>query len=196
MPQCWSIFHSSNVTMELMLAPIMEMIVVQEARHPCQQYLLEALEDLWISLWLTWMMIEFMVRGNLNHKMLEKHVDQSTYTLGGFFYANFIPFNMTTSPSYFNMIRLIGAYDQGLKPLSMYDLRTWILMEELSSTKKDIQGIRRTWSQRGVTITSDLKKTILMNILVNNSYVTIFLKFIEASHLVKDAGLIFILLGR
>ncbi|PKU76991.1 hypothetical protein MA16_Dca001597 [Dendrobium catenatum] len=51
----------------------------------------------------------------------------------------------------------------------MYDLRTWILKEELESTDKSIEEIKKTWVQTGVTIMSDgwsdIKHSSLINIL-------------------------------
>lgn len=105
--------------------------------------------------------------------------------IGRFFYENAIPFNVATSPSYFNMLRSVGAYGRGLKPPSMYDLKTWVLKEELKNTEKNVNEIRKTWAKTGVTIMSDgwsdIKNRSLINILVNNPYGTVFLKSVEAS---------------
>ncbi|KAL0927594.1 hypothetical protein M5K25_001779 [Dendrobium thyrsiflorum] len=98
---------------------------------------------------------------------------------------NAIPFNVATSPAYFNMLRSVGLYGRGLKAPSMYELRTWILKEELHNTEQSIEEIKRTWSETGVTIMSDgwsdMKSRSLINILVNNTYGTVFLRSIEAS---------------
>ncbi|KAL0921370.1 hypothetical protein M5K25_008434 [Dendrobium thyrsiflorum] len=86
--------------------------------------------------------------------------------IGRFFYENAIPFNVATSPAYYNMIRSVGAFGRGFKPPTMYDLRTWIL-KELESTDKSIEEIKRTWAQTGVTIMRlrdrNLKKKGLMD---------------------------------
>ncbi|KAL0922278.1 hypothetical protein M5K25_006251 [Dendrobium thyrsiflorum] len=42
--------------------------------------------------------------------------------IGRFFFENAIPFNVATSPAYFNMLRFVGLYGRGLKAPSMYEL--------------------------------------------------------------------------
>ncbi|KAL0923847.1 hypothetical protein M5K25_004626 [Dendrobium thyrsiflorum] len=111
---------------------------------------------------------------------------------------NAIPFNVATSTAYFNMLRSVGLYGRGLKAPSMYELRTWILKEELHNTEQSIEEIKRTWSETGVTIMSDgwsdMKSRSLINILVNNPYGTVFLRSVEASDEVKNADFLFNLL--
>ncbi|KAL0923237.1 hypothetical protein M5K25_007284 [Dendrobium thyrsiflorum] len=118
--------------------------------------------------------------------------------IGRFFFENAIPFNVATSPAYFNMLRSVGLYGRGLKAPSMYELRTWILKEELHNTEQSIEEIKRTWSETGVTIMSDgwsdMKSRSLINILVNNPYGTVFLRSVEASDEVKNADFLFNLL--
>lgn len=50
-------------------------------------------------------------------------------------------FFVKTSPSYVNIIHLIGSYRRGLRP-RMNELRTWIPKEELANTKKTIEELR------------------------------------------------------
>ncbi|KAL0906544.1 hypothetical protein M5K25_025046 [Dendrobium thyrsiflorum] len=118
--------------------------------------------------------------------------------IGRFFFENAIPFNVATSSAYFNMLRSVGLYGRGLKAPSMYELRTWILKEDLHNTEQSIEEIKRTWSETGVTIMSDrrsdMKSRSLINILVNNPYGTVFLRSAEASDEVKNAEFIFNLL--
>ncbi|XP_028557074.1 uncharacterized protein LOC110108718 [Dendrobium catenatum] len=118
--------------------------------------------------------------------------------IGRFFFENAIPFNVATSPAYFSMMRSVGLYGRGLKAPSMYELRTWILKEELQNTERTIGEIKRTWIETGVTIMSDgwsdMKSRSLINILVNNPYGTVFLRSVEASDEVKNATFIFNLL--
>ncbi|XP_028551493.1 uncharacterized protein LOC114579844 [Dendrobium catenatum] len=118
--------------------------------------------------------------------------------IGRFFFENAIPFNVATSPAYFSMMRSVGLYGRGLKAPSMYELRTWILKEELQNTERSIGEIKRTWIETGVTIMSDgwsdMKSRSLINILVNNPYGTVFLRSVEASDEVKNATFIFNLL--
>ncbi|XP_039146824.1 uncharacterized protein LOC120284072 [Dioscorea cayenensis subsp. rotundata] len=94
--------------------------------------------------------------------------------------------------------RSIGSYGQGLKPPTMYELRSWILEEEVKTTKAFIDEVRKTWTQIGVSILSDGRKDMrgrsLINFLANNPQGTIFLKSIDASNVVKDATMLFKLL--
>ncbi|XP_020690214.1 uncharacterized protein LOC110105164 [Dendrobium catenatum] len=111
---------------------------------------------------------------------------------------NAIQFNVATSPAYFNMLRSVGLYERGLKVPSMYELRIWILKEELQNIERSIDEIKRTWIETGVTIMCDgwfdMKSRSLINILVNNPYGTVFLRSVEASDEVKNAAFIFNLL--
>ncbi|KAL0919159.1 hypothetical protein M5K25_011233 [Dendrobium thyrsiflorum] len=96
------------------------------------------------------------------------------------------------------MMPAAGLYGRGLKAPSMYELRTWILKEELHNTEQSIEEIKQTWSETGVTIMSDgwsdMKSRSLINILVNNPYGTVFLRSVEASDEVKNADFLFNLL--
>ncbi|PKU64410.1 hypothetical protein MA16_Dca025452 [Dendrobium catenatum] len=53
------------------------------------------------------------------------------------------------------MLDYVGSYGRGFKPPKIYDLRTWILKEELDNTEKSVEEIKRTWAQIGVTIMSN-----------------------------------------
>ncbi|XP_020696649.1 uncharacterized protein LOC110109791 [Dendrobium catenatum] len=92
------------------------------------------------------------------------------------------------------MMPAAGLYGRGLKAPSMYELRTWIL-KELQNIEHNIDEIKRTWIETGVTIMlngwSDMKSRSLINILVNNPYSTVFLRSVEASDEIKNAEFIF-----
>ncbi|PON53148.1 Ribonuclease H-like domain containing protein, partial [Trema orientale] len=124
--------------------------------------------------------------------------NQVCLDIGRFFFENAISFNAARSPSFFSMCRSIGSYGRGLKPPSMYELRTWILKEELKTTENIVDEIKRTWPQTGVSIMSDGwkdgRQRNLINFLVNNPSGTVFLKSVDASEYIKDAKLIFKLL--
>ena len=96
------------------------------------------------------------------------------------------------------MLHSIGSYGWGLKHPSMHELRTWILKEELKTTNKVVEEIKRTWPQTRVPIMSDgwtnIRHRSLINFLVKNPSGTIFLKCVDASEHVKDAKLLFKLL--
>ncbi|KAI0526896.1 hypothetical protein KFK09_002489 [Dendrobium nobile] len=112
-----------------------------------------------------------------------------------FIYENGIPFNVVRSPSWINMLRSVGSYGRGLQLPSMYELRTWMLNEEVKTTSKMVDDVKKTWIETGVTIMSDgwsdIRHRSIINFLVNNPYGTVFLKSIDASSFVKDAQLLF-----
>ncbi|PON70054.1 hypothetical protein TorRG33x02_258080 [Trema orientale] len=80
----------------------------------------------------------------------------------------------------------------------MYELRTWILKEELKTTENIVNEIKRTWPQTGVSTMSngwkDSGQRNLINFLVNDPSGTVFLKSVDASEYIKGAKLIFKLL--
>lgn len=168
----------------------MEVSVVAKTRHLWHLHqLVEVQEILWTISWSIWKTRENeRVQMPLQEiqNILKKHASVSAWILGDFFLWECHLFNVTTSHFYINMIRSTGSYSRDLKSPSMYDLRTWVLKEELNNIEKEI---RRTWIQTNVTIMSDgcsdIKSRSMINILVNNPYGKIFLKSLEASYHVK-----------
>ncbi|XP_021974445.1 uncharacterized protein LOC110869505 [Helianthus annuus] len=118
--------------------------------------------------------------------------------IGRFFYENRIHFNVATSTSFASMLRSVGNYGRGLKPPTMYELRTWILQEEVNTTKALVAGIKDTWKSTGVSLLSDgcsdMRNRSLINFLVNNPHGTVFLKTVDASDCIKNADKLFELL--
>lgn len=85
----------------------------------------------------------------------KEHRNQVCLDIGRFFYENGIPFNVSNSPSFTNMVHSIGNYGRGLKPPSMHELRTWILQEEVKTTTTMVDDIKATWKTTGVSLLSD-----------------------------------------
>lgn len=114
--------------------------------------------------------------------------------IGRCFFENALPFHLAKSPSFINMCRSIGNYGRGLKPPSMYELRTWIL-KELKTTDAIVEDVKKTWPQTGVSIMSDgwsdIRNRSIINILVNNPSGTVFYKSVDASSFIKDAKRLF-----
>ncbi|XP_062089765.1 uncharacterized protein LOC133796311 [Humulus lupulus] len=75
--------------------------------------------------------------------------------IGRCFFENALPFHLAKSLSFINMCRSIGNYGRGLKSPSMYELRTWILKEEIKTTDAIVEDVKKTWPQTGVSIMSD-----------------------------------------
>ncbi|XP_060961998.1 uncharacterized protein LOC115710731 [Cannabis sativa] len=121
--------------------------------------------------------------------------DNVCMDIGRCFYENALPFHLAKSPSFINMCRSIGNYGRGLKPPSMYELRTWILKEEIKTTDTIVEDIKKTWPSTGVSIMSDGwsdgRNRSILNILINNPKGTVFLKSIDASSFSKNAEKLF-----
>ena len=130
----------------------------------------------------------------------KEHRNQVCMDIGRLFFENGIPFNVATSPSFANAIRSIGNYGRGFKPPTMYELRTWILKEEVKTTGKIVNDIKVTWKETGISLLSDgwsdMRNRSLINFLVNNRHGTIFLKTIDVSDCVKNAPKLFELLDQ
>ncbi|KAJ9543747.1 hypothetical protein OSB04_023454 [Centaurea solstitialis] len=130
----------------------------------------------------------------------KEHRNQVCMDIGRLFFENGIPFNVATSPSFANATRSIGNYGRRLKPPTMYELRTWILKEEVKTTDEIVNDIKATWKETGVSLLSDgwsdMRNRSLINFLVNNRYGTVFLKTIDVSDCVKNAQKLFELLDQ
>ncbi|XP_030502526.2 uncharacterized protein LOC115717684 [Cannabis sativa] len=81
--------------------------------------------------------------------------DNVCMDIGRCFSENALPFHLAKSPSFINMCPSIGNYGSGLKPKSMYELRTLILKEEIKTTDTIVEDIKKRWPSTGVSIMSD-----------------------------------------
>ncbi|XP_030509212.2 uncharacterized protein LOC115723888 [Cannabis sativa] len=121
--------------------------------------------------------------------------DKVCMDIGRCFFENALPFHLVKSPSFISMCRSIGDYGRGLKTPSMYELRTWILKEEMNTTNAIVEDIKQSWPLTGVSIISDgwsdIRNRGIINILVNNPKGTVFLKSIDGSSFSKDAPRLF-----
>ncbi|KAL0910117.1 hypothetical protein M5K25_021057 [Dendrobium thyrsiflorum] len=82
----------------------MKLISSKGAREPMNHYMVDISED----------------RPPTTQKMAPKNAREArrrvSKDIGRFFYENAIPFNVATSPAYYNMIRSVGAFERGFKP--------------------------------------------------------------------------------
>ncbi|XP_020698286.1 uncharacterized protein LOC110110965 [Dendrobium catenatum] len=112
-----------------------------------------------------------------------------------FIYENGILFNVVRSRSWINMLRSVGSYGRGLQLPRMYELRTWMLNEEVKTTSKMVDDVKKTWIETEVIIMSDgwsdIRHRSIINFLVNNLYGIVFLKSVDASSFVNNAQLLF-----
>nr|KAJ0197514.1 hypothetical protein LSAT_V11C700386920 [Lactuca sativa] len=57
------------------------------------------------------------------------------------------------------MVRSIGQYGRELKPPTSYELRTWILNEEVKTTTTIVDDIKATWKKTTVDASNCIKNT-------------------------------------
>ncbi|XP_028554508.1 uncharacterized protein LOC114580607 [Dendrobium catenatum] len=77
--------------------------------------------------------------------------------IGRFFYENAIPFNVATSPAYYNMIRSVGAFGRGFKPPTM--------SIEASDQVKDAEFIFRLLD----SIVEEIGEHLVVQIVTDNA---------------------------
>ena len=111
-----------------------------------------------------------------------------------------IPFNTVNYASFQPMLEAIEQYGVGYKGPSFHDVRVTNLKKELALTKDSMKDHFIEWSKNGCSIMSDgwtdRKERSLVNFLVNSSRGTMFMKFIDASSMVKTGEKLFELLDR
>ncbi|PIA30425.1 hypothetical protein AQUCO_05600109v1 [Aquilegia coerulea] len=129
-------------------------------------------------------------KGKLPPQREKEHRNQVCLDIGRFFFENGLSFNAARSPSFHNMLRSVGSYGRGLKSPSIYELRMWILQQEVKTTDEMIEEVKKTWQKTGVTIMSDgwtdIKGRTILNFLVNNPESIIFLRSVDVSDAIKD----------
>ncbi|KAK1559479.1 hypothetical protein Q3G72_014987 [Acer saccharum] len=106
-------------------------------------------------------------------KGLEREACENTcMDIADFFYENGIAFNVASSPSFTKMLRSVGSYGHGLKPLITYELSTSLLIVGEGNTQAIVDEVKKTLSQTRVSIMSggwkDIRGRQLINFLVNN----------------------------
>ncbi|XP_058202971.1 uncharacterized protein LOC131317432 [Rhododendron vialii] len=109
-----------------------------------------------------------------------------------------IPLNVVNNDSFALMIEAIGQYGPGLPPPTYHQVRVPLLKKEVEHVNKLMEEHKKDQEQYGCTLMSDgwtdRKNRTLMNLLVNSSRGTMFLKSMDASGIVKDAEMIYELL--
>ena len=105
-----------------------------------------------------------------------------------------IPFNFAKNPFYVQMFEAAALVGGGFKPPTYEELRGPILQNEKAECSHRLEDLRKSWELTGCTVMSDgwtdMKGRTLLNFLVHCPRGTMFLKSVDASAHVKDAGLL------
>ena len=105
-----------------------------------------------------------------------------------------IPFNFANNPFYMSMFEAAAVIGPGYKPPTYEELRGPILQNEKAECSHRLEDLRKSWELTGCTVMSDgwtdMKGRTLLNFLVHCPRGTMFLKSVDASAHVKDAGLL------
>ena len=92
-------------------------------------------------------------------------------------------------PDSFKVIEAIGKYSPNMKPPTYHELSIPILNKEVAYTNELLSDHKESWGKHGSSIMSDgwtsRTNQSLINILVNCSTETIFVKSIDASCILK-----------
>ena len=109
-------------------------------------------------------------------------------------YANGLAFNLVRSPYWQQMIKVVNEAPKGYKSPGYEKVRTTLLSSEKQSVDRQLQAIRDTWNQTGVSIISDgwrdQRNRPLINVIAICPQGAMFLKAIDCSGVEKDATFI------
>ena len=112
-------------------------------------------------------------------------------SVGRFFFANGIAFNVCRSPYWKDMVRdLVNTAPKGYKPPSYEKMRTSVLSEERARIEARLHDIKYGWKDSGISIVSDgwtdVNHRPLINILVSSPKGVMFLKCHDTTGKTKD----------
>jgi hypothetical protein len=124
---------------------------------------------------------------NQGREVVDEHVARCIY-------ANGLPFNLVRSPYWQQMIKVVNEAPKGYKSPGYEKVRTTLLSSERQSVDRQLQSIRDTWAETGVSIVSDgwrdQRNRPLINVIAICPQGAMFLKAIDCSGVEKDATFI------
>ena len=124
--------------------------------------------------------------------------DDTDDAIGKFLFANGIPFHVSRSPYYKEMVKAIATAGSSYVPPGEHKLRTVILDRQVSNITMHKEQMRQTWVREGCSIVmdgwTDIAKRPLINIIVTCREGPFFLRAIDCSGKRKDAAFQFELL--
>eukprot|EP00253_Pinus_taeda_P025286 PITA_25286 len=107
-------------------------------------------------------------------------------------YANGLAFNLVRSPYWQQMIKAVNEVPKGYKSPGYEKVRTTLLASEKQSVDRQLQAIRDTWAETGVSIISDgwrdQRNRPLINVVAVCPQGAMFLKAVDCSGIEKDAS--------
>ncbi|XP_010262570.1 PREDICTED: uncharacterized protein LOC104601077 [Nelumbo nucifera] len=129
---------------------------------------------------------------------LPKGKDQVHMAIGRFLYDVGAPLDAVNSVYFQPMIDAIVSEGLGLKAPSYHDIRGWILKNSVEEVKGVVDQYKGTWAKTGCSILADEWTTetgrILIHFLVYCPEGTVFLKFVDASDIVRSPDVLYELL--
>lgn len=118
--------------------------------------------------------------------------------IGRFLYEAGVPLDSVNSVYFQPMIDAISSAAPGLESFSYHDILSWILRKSLEEIGLQLDFYKSTWSRTGCSVladewTTDTGKT-LINFLVYCPEGTMFLKSVDATHIVTSEDTLYELL--
>ena len=133
-------------------------------------------------------------RGPLDRAFQNELRDIADHKIGRCLIANGVSFNFVRSPYFREMVDAINEAPNGYKPPGYEKLRTTILHDERKSVEVELQPIRDSWAQSGVSIVSDgwkdCRNRPLINVIAVCPKGAMFLKAVDCEGQVKDSKFI------
>ncbi|GJX03798.1 hAT dimerization domain, ribonuclease H-like domain protein [Tanacetum coccineum] len=117
--------------------------------------------------------------------------DQLDQEIARMFYTGGLPFNLARNPHYLRALQFVAANKiDGYVPLGYNKLRTTLLQKEKDNVHRQLEPLRSTWKEKGVTIVSDgwsdPTRKPLINFMATSGNGSLFLKALNCFGEVKD----------
>lgn len=124
--------------------------------------------------------------------------DQVYMAIGRFLYEAGVPLDAVNSVYFQPMLDAIASAGPGLEMFSYHDFRGWILKRSIEEVNNKLLRLKGMWGRTGCSILADEWTTetgkTLINFLVYCPEGTMFLKSVDASHIVASADTLYELL--
>ncbi|KAG6535220.1 uncharacterized protein LOC122015432 [Zingiber officinale] len=124
--------------------------------------------------------------------------DQVCMAIGRFLFEAGVPLEAVNSPHFQSMVDALALVGPGVGAFSYHDFRGWILKRSVEEMNNTLEQYRATWSRTGCSVLADEWITAtgktLINFLVYCPEGTMFLKSVDASHIVSSADTLYELL--
>ncbi|GJX72443.1 hAT dimerization domain, ribonuclease H-like domain protein [Tanacetum coccineum] len=117
--------------------------------------------------------------------------DQLDQEIARMFYTGGLPFNLARNPHYLRAFQFAAANKiDGYVPPGYNKLRTTLLQKEKDNVHRQLEPLRSTWKEKGVTIVSDgwsdPTRKPLINFMATSGNGPLFLKAVNCFGEVKD----------